>query len=89
MGVFWADSMVMFRFLALPREPRGSDPVCPGEGDGGEDGDGMPSSPELGHELMASDRFALSPDMKMDGEGALLMGLVSCASAALWIGVGG
>jgi len=89
MGIFWADSIVMFIFLASPRAPRGRDPVCPREGDEGGDGDGMPSSLKLRHELMAINRFALSLDMKMDGEGALLMGLVSYASAALWIRVGG
>jgi hypothetical protein len=88
MGVFWAEAMVMSWSSACPRVGGKASPVRSGDGDGGGDGDGIGCSLVFGPVLIDVGRCTLRRDMKMDGEGMLLIGLVS-RSPVLFAGVGG
>ena len=88
-GVFWADDMTMSSVLSCPSSCGGRELFCPGDGDGGGDGDVVFCPLIVWRLLVDATRFGPLWDMKMDGEGALLMGLYSWLAAFRLAGVGG
>jgi hypothetical protein len=88
-GVFWADDMFMSWVTVWPMACVGSVLLHPGDGDVGGDGELLFWFLMVGQVLMDVSWFFPYCDMKMDGEGALLMMLVPCVPSLEFIGVGG
>src|SRR6266851_6269901 len=80
-GVFWADSMVTSWVSVWPSICGGHVPFWPGDGDGGGDGDLSVWFLAISRVLMVVDRSFPRRDMKIDGDGALLIMLVSWDSS--------
>jgi hypothetical protein len=76
-GMFWADDMVTSWVLVWPSICGGHVPFWPGDGDGGGDGDLLGWFLAIRHVLMVVDRSIPHQDMKIDGDGTLLMMLFS------------